>query len=219
MRTLVNLRFEKGDPVCEYWLARGAGFVVETRNGRVVGEVLDSVFDPERQRVVGLVVREKVLGTVPGLKSELPADRIAAAVPGREAFVLDGAEETKDTGDPQPRRIAPAARAAGNGAATAAKAAGNGAATAAKAAGNGAAGAAKVAGTGAAGAARRLAVVGAWFAAMWHVTLPVLRAIATTIVTWLLGFGAWAVAAGRALAAEAQRELHDLRQRRSPRRQ
>ena len=93
MRTLVNLRFEKGDPVCEYWLARGEGFAVETRNGRVVGEVLDSVFDPERQRVVGLVVRERVLGTVRGPKSELPADRIAAAVPGREVFVLEGEPE------------------------------------------------------------------------------------------------------------------------------
>ena len=96
MRTLVNLRFEKGDPVCEYWLARGEGFVLETRKGRVVGEVLDSVFDPERQRVVGLVVRERMLGAVPGPTSEVPADRIAAAVPGREAFVLDGAPEQED---------------------------------------------------------------------------------------------------------------------------
>jgi len=208
MRTLVNLRFEKGDPVCEYWLARGEGFVVETRKGRVVGEVLDSVFDPERQRVVGLVVREKVLGTVPGPKSELPADRIAAAVPGREAFVLDGVEETEEPAEPKQRRLAPAARAAGNGATTAAKAAGNGAA-----------GAAKAAGTGAAAGARRLAVVGAWFAAMWHVFLPVLRAIATTIVTWVLGLAAWTVAAGRALAGEARREAHELRQRRSSARQ
>jgi hypothetical protein len=208
MRTLVNLRFEKGDPVCEYWLARGEGFVVETRNGRVVGEVLDSVFDPERQRVVGLVVREKVLGTVPGAKSEVSADRIAAAVPGREAFVLDGAEDASEPSEPKPRRLAPAARAAGNGAATAAKAAGTGAA-----------GAAKAAGSGAAAGARRLAVVGAWFAAMWHAVLPVLRAAGAAIVTWVLGFAAWMVAAGRALAAEAQRELHDLRDRRSPPRQ
>ena len=208
MRTLVNLRFEKGDPVCEYWLARGEGFVVETRNGRVVGEVLDSVFDPERQRVVGLVVREKVLGTVPGPKSELPADRIAAAVPGREAFVLDGAEEAEEPGEPKPRRLAPAARAASNGAATAAKAAGNGAA-----------GAAKAAGSGAAAGARRLAVVGAWLAAMWHTTLPVLRTVAAAIVAWVLGFVAWAVASGRALAAEARREVDELRQRRSEPRQ
>jgi len=207
MRTLVNLRFEKGDPVCEYWLARGEGFVVETRNGRVVGEVLDSVFDPERKRVVGLVVREKVLGTVPGLKSEVPADRIAAAVPGREAFVLDGAEEP-EPGESKPRRLAPAARAAGNGAATAAKAAGNGAA-----------GAAKAAGSGAAGAARRLAVIGAWFAALWHAALPVLRATAASIGTWAVGFAAWLVAAGRALAAEARREAGELRERRSHPRQ
>ena len=117
MRTLVNLRFEKGDPVCEYWLARGQGFVVETRNGRVVGQVVDSVFDPERRRVVGLVVRERVLGAVPGLTSEVPADRIAAAVPGREAFVLDGAPEPRAGAEPKQRRLAPAARAAGSGAA------------------------------------------------------------------------------------------------------
>jgi hypothetical protein len=208
MRTLVNLRFEKGDPVCEYWLARGEGFVVETRNGRVVGEVLDSVFDPERQRVVGLVVREKVLGTVPGPKSELPADRIAAAVPGREAFVLDGAEEVAQPAGPKQRRLAPAARTAGNGASTAAKAAGNGAAGAAKAAGNGAA-----------AGARRLAVVGTWIAALWHAASPVLRAITTTIVTWVLGVAAWTVAAGRALATEGRREVHDLRERRSSPRQ
>lgn len=207
MRTLVNLRFEKGDPVCEYWLARGEGFVVETRNGRVVGQVLDSVFDAERKRVVGLVVREKVLGAVPGPKSELPADRIAAAVPGREAFVLDGAEAAEPA-EPKPSRIAPAARAAGNGAATAAKAAGNGAA-----------GAAKAAGTGAAGAARRLAVIGAWFAMLWHAVLPVLRATGASIATWVLGFAAWLVAAGRALAAEARREVGDLRERRSHPRQ
>ena len=218
MRTLVNLRFEKGDPVCEYWLARGAGFVVETRNGRVVGEVLDSVFDHKRQRVVGLVVREKMLGAVPGPKSELSADRIAAAVPGREAFVLDGAEEAEPV-ESKPSRLAPAARAAGNGAATAAKAAGNGAAGAAKAAGSGAAGAAKAAGTGAAGAARRLAVIGAWSAAMWHAVLPVLRATAASIVTWAVAFAAWLLAAGRALAAEARREVGDLRERRSHQRQ
>ena len=190
-----------------------------------MGEVLDSVFDPARQRVVGLVVREKVLGAVPGLKSELPADRIAAAVPGREAFVLDGADSAEPR-EPKPRRIAPAARVAGNGAAsaakvasngaaTAAKAASNGATTAAKAAGTGAAGAARVAGTGAAGAARRVAVVGVWLAAMWHVALPVLRAIATTIVTWIVGFAGWLVAAARALAAEARREVGELRRRRS----
>jgi len=118
MRTLVNLRFEKGDPVREYWLARGEGFRVETRGGRVVGRVLDSVFDPDEQRVVGLVVRERVLGAVPGLTSELPADRIAAAVPGREAFVLDGAADEKPAAPRQPRqpRLAPAAAAAGAGA-------------------------------------------------------------------------------------------------------
>ena len=118
MRTLVNLRFEKGDPVCEYWLARGEGFVLETRNGRVVGQVVDSVFDPERRRVVGLVVRERVLGAVPGPTSEVSADRIAAAVPGREAFVLDGAPEPQQQpAEPKQRRLVPAARAAGNGAA------------------------------------------------------------------------------------------------------
>jgi hypothetical protein len=202
MRTLVNLRFEKGDPVCEYWLARGEGFVVETRNGRVVGEVLDSVFDPERQRVVGLVVREKVLGAVPGPKSEVPADRIAAAVPGREAFVLDGEPEPEPAAA-RPRRLAPAARAASNGAATAAKAASNGAAGAAKAAGNGAA-----------GAAHFFAAIGAWLAATWGRTLPVLRATASAAVAWLTGVAAWVVASSRALAAEAGRELRGLQERR-----
>src|SRR4029453_9915464 len=62
-------------------------------------------------------------------------------------------------------------------------------------------------GGGAAAGGRRLAVVSAWFAAMWHTVLPVLRAAGAAIVTWVLGFAAWTVAAGRALAAEAQREL------------
>jgi hypothetical protein len=191
MRTLVNLRFEKGDPVCEYWLARGEGFVLETRNGRVVGEVLDSVFDPERQRVVGLVVRERVLGAVPGPTSEVPADRIAAAVPGREAFVLDGAEQESEHRQP---RLGPVARAAGSGAA----------------------GAARAAGTGAAGAARRIGPLGAWLAAESRAAVPVLRAIASTVAAWVVGFGAWLLLAGRALAAEARRTAGELRRRWSP---
>jgi hypothetical protein len=201
MRTLVNLRFEKGDPVREYWLARGEGFVVETRGGRVVGQVLDSVFDPKRQRVVGLVVRERVLGAVPGPTSELPAERIAAAVPGREAFVLDGAGE--EPAEPKERapRLAPAARAAGQGAA----------------------GAARAAGTGAAGAARGVTRVGAWFAALGRAAAPVLRAVAAMIVAWAVGFAAWAAASGRALAAEGRRAAGDLagelRERWSPPRQ
>jgi hypothetical protein len=202
MRTLVNLRFEKGDPVCEYWLARGEGFVLETRNGRVVGEVLDSVFDPERQRVVGLVVRERMLGAVPGPTSEVPADRIAAAVPGREAFVLDGAE---DVPEHRQRRLAPAARAAGSGAAGAARAAGTGAA-----------GAARAAGTGAAGAARRIAPVGPWLTAQARAAVPILRSAAAAIVAWAVGFAAWTVAAARALASEGRRAAGELRRRWSP---
>jgi hypothetical protein len=192
MRTLVNLRFEKGDPVCEYWLARGTGFVVETRNGRVVGEVLDSVFDPERQRVVGLVIRERMLGAVPGPTSEVPADRIAAAVPGREAFVLDGAPEREP--EQRQRRLAPAARAAGSGAAGAARAAGNGAA----------------------GAARRIGPIGGRLAAWGRAAVPMLSAIAATIAAWAVGFAAWLVLAARALAAEARRSAGELRRRWSP---
>jgi hypothetical protein len=86
MRTSVDLRFEKGDPVCEYWLARGEGFAVETRRGRVVGHVVDVVVDPDDQHVVSLVVR-RTLGV-----SELSAEEIQAVVPARDAFVLDGAE-------------------------------------------------------------------------------------------------------------------------------
>ncbi len=86
MRTSVDLRFEKGDPVCEYWLARGEGFAVETRRGRVVGHVVEVVVDPDDQHVVSLVVR-RTLGV-----SELPAEEIQAVVPARDAFVLDGAE-------------------------------------------------------------------------------------------------------------------------------
>jgi hypothetical protein len=179
MRTLVNLRFEKGDPVREYWLARGEGFRVETRGGRVVGRVLDSVFDPDEQRVVGLVVRERVLGAVPGLTSELPADRIAAAVPGRETFVLDGAGEEKPSEPRQPRqpRLAPAAAAAG---------------------------------AGAKGAARRVAPAGPWLAEAAREVARVIRIAAAAIVAWLVGFGAWAVAAGRALAVEGRRAARAL---------
>lgn len=86
MRTSVDLRFEKGDPVCEYWLARGEGFAVETRRGRVVGHVVDVVVDPDDQHVVSLVVR-RTLGV-----SELSAEEIQAVVPARDAFVLDAAE-------------------------------------------------------------------------------------------------------------------------------
>jgi hypothetical protein len=94
MRTSVDLRFEKGDPVREYWLAHGEGFAVETRRGRVVGEVVDIVVDPVDQHVVSLVVR-RALGF-----SELPAEQIQAVVPGRDAFVLDGAPPQEE----KPRR-------------------------------------------------------------------------------------------------------------------
>jgi hypothetical protein len=92
MRTQTDLRFERGDPVREYWLAHGEGFALETRRGRVVGHVLDAVLDPDEGRIVSLVVRRTLLGTVPGGKSELPAEQIRAAVPARGAFVLDGAD-------------------------------------------------------------------------------------------------------------------------------
>jgi hypothetical protein len=189
MRTLVNLRFEKGDPVCEYWLARAEGFVVETRNGRVVGEVVDSVFDPERQRVVGLVVREKVLGAVPGPTSELPADRIAAAVPGREAFVLDGAGEAE--AEPKQPRVGPAV-------------------------GDALSGAADVAASAASGTGRALSSLGALLIAFVRAAVPVLRTLATTIAAWTVGVAAWAVVAARALAAEAKRAGGELRRRYSP---
>ena len=85
MRTPVELRFEKGDPVREYWLARGEGFAVENRRGRVVGQVVDVVVDPERQRAMSLIV-QKSRGV-----TELPAEQIQAVVPARDTFVLDGA--------------------------------------------------------------------------------------------------------------------------------
>ena len=199
MRTLVNLRFEKGDPVCEYWLARGEGFVVETRNGRVVGEVVDSVFDPERQRVVGLVVKEKMLGAVRGPTSELPADRIAAAVPGREAFVLDGAgEQEPEPKQPRQPRVAPAARSAVAG--------GAGAAATVTA----------VLRRGLAALGRSLAAYGAWLVARGRDAAPVLRAVATTVATWAVGFAAWLLAGARVLAAEARRTGGELRRRYSP---
>lgn len=94
MRTSIDLRFEKGDPVREYWLARGEGFSVETRRGRVVGQVVDVVVDPDEQRVVSLVVRRALR------VSELPAEQIQAVVPARDAFVLDGAPPQED----EPRR-------------------------------------------------------------------------------------------------------------------
>ena len=108
MRTSVDLRFEKGDPVCEYWLARGEGFAVETRRGRVVGHVVDVVVDPDDRHVVSLVVR-RTLGT-----SELPADEINAVVPARDAFVLNGTESPPESARrerPTPR-VSPALSAA-----------------------------------------------------------------------------------------------------------
>jgi PRC-barrel domain len=109
MRTSVDLRFEKGDPVREYWLARGEGFAVETRRGRVVGEVVDVVVDPADRHVVSLVVR-RTLGT-----SEVPADEIQAVVPARDAFVLDGAEpeERQPRRRRRPSRLRPALSRAG----------------------------------------------------------------------------------------------------------
>lgn len=96
MRTPVDVRFEKGDPVREYWLAHGEGFAVENRRGRVVGQVVDVVVDPERQRVMSIVV-QKSRGI-----AELPADQIQAVVPARDTFVLDGAERT-DRREKRPR--------------------------------------------------------------------------------------------------------------------
>jgi hypothetical protein len=156
--------------------------------------VLDSVFDPERQRVVGLVVRERLLGAVPGPTSEVPADRIAAAVPGREAFVLDGAGEEQEPTEPRQRRLAPAVRAAGTGAA----------------------GAARAAGTGAAGAVRRIAPAGPWLTAQARAAVPILRSVAAAIAAWAVGFAAWIVAASRALASEGRRAAVELRRRWSP---
>jgi hypothetical protein len=99
MRTPVELRFEKGDPVREYWLARGEGFVVENRRGRVVGHVVDVVVDPHEQRVTSLVV-QKARGT-----AELPTDEIQAVVPSRDTFVVDGAQRpTRKEKPARPRR-------------------------------------------------------------------------------------------------------------------
>jgi hypothetical protein len=117
MRTRVDLRFEKGDPVREYWLAHGDGFAVETRRGRVVGHVLESVLDPDEGCIVSLVVRWTLLGSVvPGGTSELPAEKVQAAVPARGAFVLDGAAPQER----KPRRARepalPALRSAAGGA-------------------------------------------------------------------------------------------------------
>jgi hypothetical protein len=99
MRTPVELRFEKGDPVREYWLARGEGFVVENRRGRVVGQVVDVVVDPHEQRVMSLVV-QKARGT-----TELPTDEIQAVVPARDTFVLDGAREPRHREERPRRRV------------------------------------------------------------------------------------------------------------------
>jgi hypothetical protein len=99
MRTPVELRFEKGDPVREYWLARGEGFAVENRRGRVVGQVVDVVVDPERQRAMSLIV-QKSRGI-----AELPADQIQAVVPARDAFVLDGAGPKKEKPRRRERRV------------------------------------------------------------------------------------------------------------------
>jgi sporulation protein YlmC with PRC-barrel domain len=103
MRTPVELRFEKGDPVRDYWLARGEGFAVENRRGRVVGEVVDVVVDPERQRVMSLIVQRSR-----GI-TELPVEQIQAVVPARDAFILDGAQSTtreKKRSRPRRRRLA-----------------------------------------------------------------------------------------------------------------
>jgi len=111
MRTTVDVRFEKGDPVREYWLAHGEGFAVENRRGRVVGQVVDVVVDPDRRRAMSLVV-QKARGM-----EELPAEQIQAVVPARDAFVLDGAERTarkqKRSRPPKLRRARAVARVSG----------------------------------------------------------------------------------------------------------
>jgi hypothetical protein len=112
MRTPVELRFEKGDPVREYWLARGEGFAVENRRGRVVGQVVDVVVDPERQRVISVIVQKSR-----GME-ELPAEQIQAVVPARDTFVLDGAQprarEEKRSRPPRLGRARAVARASGS---------------------------------------------------------------------------------------------------------
>ncbi|MEX0674795.1 MAG: PRC-barrel domain-containing protein [Gaiellaceae bacterium] len=111
MRTTVDVRFEKGDPVREYWLAHGVGFAVENRRGRVVGQVVDVVVDPDRQRVMSLVVQKSR-----GME-ELPAEQIQAVVPARDTFVLDGAQrparEEKRSRPPKLRRARAVVRASG----------------------------------------------------------------------------------------------------------
>ncbi len=106
MRTQVEQRFENGDPVREYWLARGEGFAVESRRGRVLGRVVDVVLDPEEGRIERIVVQAHGLRAVRGRTAEIAAREVAAAVPARKAFVLDGG---------QARRRRPAARAARTG--------------------------------------------------------------------------------------------------------
>ena len=90
MRTQVEQRFENGDPVREYWLARGEGFAVETQRGRTVGRVVDVVLDAEEGKIGQIVVRTHGLRSVRGRTAEIPSGDVAAAVPSRRAFVLDG---------------------------------------------------------------------------------------------------------------------------------
>jgi hypothetical protein len=90
MRTQVEQRFENGDPVREYWLARGEGFAVETQRGRTVGRVVDVVLDAEEGRIGQIVVRTRGFRSIRGRTAEIPSGEVAAAVPARKAFVLDG---------------------------------------------------------------------------------------------------------------------------------
>lgn len=114
MRTQAEQWFENGDPVREYWLARGEGFAVETRSGRVLGRVVDVVLDPEEGRIGRIVVRRHGLRSVRGRTAEIPSDEVAAAVPARKAFVLDGrpAESPRRERGAVRRRLRPVAAAA-----------------------------------------------------------------------------------------------------------
>jgi hypothetical protein len=186
MRTQTDLRFERGDPVREYWLAHGEGFALETRRGRVVGHVLDAVLDPGEGRIVSLVVRWTLLGTVPGGKSELPAEQIRAAVPARGAFVLDGAGSEAAAEERRPvrptlERARPAFAALARGSRSGASALGDGVGVAAARAGP----------------------------LAWHAGL-VLGEWLVAAALWVAGVARWSVSAARVLA---NRGLSELRAR------
>jgi hypothetical protein len=83
--------FWRDSPVLEYWLSRCDGFAVR-RGRRAVGEVQGVATQDDYGRAELLRVRSL------SRKKLLPADRVAAVVPGRRLLILDQEETSVGRG-------------------------------------------------------------------------------------------------------------------------